>query len=170
LKQPPELTYVRPSQEFRKEFQDWLEDWRGDLYDPYRWIFTRAWDDFDWYVALCDRIRTEGHPPDLTVPLDAHWAFAGGALVGELYMFYEPMNGENHIGYKVKPSERRRGIATALLLHGLEMLREKGIAEARLSCTDTNLGSAAVIEGCGGRRLTDRPSASGTLRRYLIDV
>jgi predicted acetyltransferase len=165
-----ELTYVRPSLEYRAEFQEWLDDWRGDLYDPYRWIFTQAWDDFEWYVRLCDRIRTDGHPPELTVPLDAYWAFADGALVGELYVFAVPLNHDNHIGYKVKPSARRRGIATALLRRGLEILREKGITEARVSCNDDNIGSATVIESCGGRRIADKTVVNGTFRRYIIDI
>jgi predicted acetyltransferase len=169
-KTPPRLTYVRPSLEYKAAFQDWLDDWRGDQYDPYRWIFTRAWDDFEWYVELCERVRTEGQPPELTVPLDVHWAFDGDSLVGELYVFFIPLNRDNHIGYKVRPSVRRRGIATALLKHGLEILREQGITEARLACNDANIGSAAVIESCGGRRLADKELVNATFRRYIINL
>jgi len=168
---PLPLTFCRPSLEFRAAFEAWRADWRdGDPnYDAYRWIFARAWNDFDWYVTLCHHLRREGHPPELAVPLDAHWAFCGEALVGELYLFYEPVNGDNHIGYKVRPSYRRRGIATALLQYGLERMREYGIPIARLTCRDTNLASAAVIERAGGVRLEDSRSSEGHLiRRYAV--
>ena len=83
-------------------------------YDAYRGIFSLAWTDFAGYVALCARLRHVSELLRLTVPLDAYFAFAGDALAGELYLFYEPMGGDNHIGYKVRPSLRRRGIASAM--------------------------------------------------------
>jgi predicted acetyltransferase len=163
------IDFRQPALDYRAAFAEWLEDWQGDEYDAYRWIFRRAWTDFDWYVALCERMRTEGCRPELTVPLEAHWAFAGDAMVGELYVFYEPMSGENHIGYKVRPSWRRQGIAQALLRNGLERLRERGIELARLTCRDTNAASAAVIERAGGTRIDDRTQSDGhVLRRYLV--
>jgi len=98
------LDFRRPALSDRGAFNDWIADWRGDAYDAYRWIFVRAWTDFDWYIASCRRMRSEGDPPELPVPLDVHWAFDDEALVGELYVFFEPMGGDNHIGYKVRPS------------------------------------------------------------------
>ena len=163
------LEFRRPAPTDRAAFEDWIADWHEDAYDAYRWIFARAWTDFDWYVATCERMRTDGCPPELTVPLDVQWAFEQQTLVGELYLFYEPLAGNNHIGYKVRPSHRRKGIATALLLHGLDRLREYGIAIARLTCRDTNLASAAVIERAGGTRLDDKRGAEGhRTRRFTI--
>ncbi len=162
------LDYRRPALTDRGAFADWLADWRGEGYDAYRWIFARAWTDFDWYVALCERARTAGCPPELTVPLDVHWVFSGETLVGELYLFVEPMNGENHIGYKVRPSYRRLGVASALLRYGLDYLRGRGISAARLTCNDANVASAAVIERAGATRLADRRGAGGILRRYVV--
>jgi predicted acetyltransferase len=166
---PLDLEIRQPALTDRAAFASWIADWQGDAYDPYRWIFAQAKTDFDWYVASCERMRSEGSPPELTVPLDAHWAFADAALVGELYLFYVPMAGDNHIGYKVRPSFRRKGIATALLRWGLDVLRERGITSARLCCRDTNLASAAVIERAGGARLEDKCGSEGQLlRRYII--
>jgi len=158
-----DLDIRRPALTDAAAFADWIADWQGDPY--YDWIFARAWTDFDWYVATCDRVRTDGFPPELTVPLDAQWAFANQTLVAELYLFYEPLVGDNHIGYKVRPSYRRQGIATALLHHGLNQLLERGIAIARLTCRHTNLASAAVIERAGGTRLKDKRGTHGQLNR-----
>lgn len=162
------LDFRRPALTDRRAFAHWLTDWRREGLAAYRWIFVRAWSDFDWYVALCEQARTAGCPPELTVPLDVHWAFADETLVGELYVFLEPMNGENHIGYKVRPSYRRRGIASALLRYGLDFLRERGVSAARLTCGEANVASAAVIERAGGTRLTDRHGVGGILRRYVV--
>ena len=166
-----DLTLERPALGHRAAFLEWLADWKGDAYDPYRWIFKRAWVDFSWYVGLCKRLRVRGHPPELPVPLDVLWAFCGSELVGELYVFYEPMRGDNHIGYKVKPSARRRGIARALLEYGLQALRRKHILEARLTCDCENVASCSLIEGFGGRRISDVRHADGRIsRRFVIDL
>jgi len=168
---PLELTFERPSASRRLAFASWLEDWRADSYDPYRWIFARAWHDFDWYVALCESVRREGCAPELSVPLDAFWAFSQDELVGEVYLFYAPMDDDNHIGYKVRPSYRRLGIGTALLRYGLERLKERGISSARLTCRDTNVGSAALMERAGGNRLEDKRGREGQLiRRYSVPI
>jgi predicted acetyltransferase len=164
------LRFVRPSLEHADAFRDWLDDWRGDPYDAYPGTFAVAWTDVAAYVALCKRMRSAAIPP-IDVPLDAFWAFEGAQLVGELYLFYEPMDADNNIGYKVRPSQRRRGIATALTKYGIERLRGRGCTVARLTCNDENLASAAVIEGCGGRRGEDRLKPNGhVLRRYLIPI
>ena len=163
------LTFIEPARAHRLAFENWLTEWKDDPYDPYRWIFERAWRDFDWYVDLCDRMRTEGCPPLLSVPLDVRWAFVRDELVGELYLFYEPMDAENHIGYKVRPSFRRLGVGTALLRYGLERLKERGIKVARLTCADTNVGSIALLTRAGGKRLEDRCGREGQLiRRYSV--
>ena len=164
------LRFARPSLEYADAFGDWVEDWRGDAYEAYPGTFAIAWSDFAGYVALCKRMRFAAIPP-FDVPLDAFWAFEGTSLVGELYVFYEPMDHDNNIGYKVRPSHRGRGIATALTKHGIELLRERGCTVARLTCNGENLASAAVIERCGGRRGEDRGKPNGTvLRRYVIPI
>lgn len=77
-----------------------------------------------------------------------------------------------HIGFAVRPSARRRGVARATLSRLLEEARALGIARARLTCDATNVGSRRVIEGLDGA-LDDEspsPSANGALvRRYWID-
>ena len=55
-----------------------------------------------------------------------------------------------HVGYGVRPAHRRRGHATAILRGCLEVCRERGIEQALVTCDVDNVGSAAVIEACGG--------------------
>jgi len=115
----------------------WPEAEGTDLYDPYRWIFARVWTDFDWYVAACERMRFAGAPPELTVALDVHWAFGGSTLIGELYLFDEPMAGDNHIGYRGP----RGGFKNTLRLAN----RNHGQHRARETRTQTVARDAALI-------------------------
>lgn len=50
-----------------------------------------------------------------------------------------------HIGYGVRPSERRKGYATYMLKEALIKCKEKGMSEVILGCYEDNLGSNKTI-------------------------
>lgn len=56
-----------------------------------------------------------------------------------------------HIGYSVRPSERRKGYATQMLEAALKYAKSLGINKVMLSCFSKNIPSAKMIEKCGGR-------------------
>ncbi len=55
-----------------------------------------------------------------------------------------------HIGYSIRPSERRKGYAKLQLQLALDVLRSKGVTKALITCDVSNIGSAKTIEACGG--------------------
>ena len=55
-----------------------------------------------------------------------------------------------HIGYSVRPSARRRGVATEALRQVLPHAAALGIARALVTCDVDNVGSTRVIEANGG--------------------
>ena len=75
-------------------------------------------------------------------------------LVGLLSVRYE-LPGElsekiGDIGYGVRPSERNKGYATAMLRYALSVCKEKGMKKAVLGCYKDNPASAATIRKNGG--------------------
>jgi len=125
------------------------------------------------YVTRLDEISRDVNVAADRVPADLLAAVVDGHLVGRSsvrhhidHEFLAEYGG--HIGYCVRPEFRRRGYATAILRRSLDRARELGIDQALLTCDDTNAGSAATIEGCGGvfERITmfqDTPR-----RRYWV--
>ena len=74
-----------------------------------------------------------------------------------------------HIGYAVRPAFRRRGYATAILEQSLVIARVLGVTDVLVTCDNDNVGSAAVIERCGGVLDSVVTSRSGApMRRYWI--
>ena len=73
-----------------------------------------------------------------------------------------------HIGYAVRPDHRRNGYAGLLLKEGLRICDELGIASALLTCSDTNIASARVIESAGGVLENKIQDTDGLLRRYWV--
>jgi len=56
-----------------------------------------------------------------------------------------------HVGYSVRPSDRKKGYGTLLLESAKQEARQLGIDRVLVTCSPTNIGSAAVITKCGGK-------------------
>lgn len=57
----------------------------------------------------------------------------------------------SHIGYSVRPDERRKGYAAEQLRLGLREARLIGLDRVRVICRDTNTGSIRTILANGGK-------------------
>jgi len=77
----------------------------------------------------------------------------------------------SHIGYSIRPSERRKGYAKEQLRLALAKAYELGIDKVRIVCRDINEGSNRTIIANGGRYIDSvYGSESGlTINRYEID-
>ena len=114
----------------------------------------------------------EGH-----VACDYFWITDDGEVVGfiafrrELNDWLRSYGG--HIGYSVRPSRRRQGIARAALNLVLDRARAQGYDRVMLTCDDTNVGSYRTIEGAGGEleAVIDGSAADiPQLRQYWISL
>lgn len=75
-----------------------------------------------------------------------------------------------HIGYYVRPCERRKGYATAILAHMLHEADQFQLPAVLLTTEADNFGSISVIEANGGRLEDERldPRTGRNFRRYWI--
>ncbi len=127
------------------------------------------------YLERLDRQRRGIDLPGHLVPATFLVADVGGTIVGrssirhELNDFLAWEGG--HIGYGVLPEHRRRGHATEILRQSLVIARSVGVDRVLVTCDDDNVGSAAVIERCGGVAEPGPAldSAGTAIRRYWID-
>lgn len=80
-----------------------------------------------------------------------------------------------HIGYCIRPSERRKGYAREQLRLTLEECREAGETKVLITCDPVNTGSEKTILANGGvleNEVEDVPGLgeSGVVRRYWITL
>lgn len=77
-----------------------------------------------------------------------------------------------HIGYCIRPSERKRRYGTEMLKAGLKVCKTIGIHEVIVTCDKSNPASAGVIINCGG--VLDAEFYSETyqelIQRYVIQI
>jgi predicted acetyltransferase len=75
-----------------------------------------------------------------------------------------------HLGYGIRPSARRRGLATWAVGVLLDEARTLGLDRVLAVCALDNVASVKTIERCGGVFEGIRDTKFGPARRYWIDL
>lgn len=111
------------------------------------------------------------------VPSSAYFLMNNDKIVGNLSIRHNIDNDflslyGGHIGYGVRPSERRKGYATIMLNLALEKCEELGIEDVLVTCREDNIGSAKTIENnCGVLKETVFiPLENCNFNKYWINV
>lgn len=73
-----------------------------------------------------------------------------------------------HIGFRVRPSQRRRGIGTAALGLTLNAAAQGGLDSVLLVCLQDNLPARRVIRRNGGQHVDDTMLAGLTLQQFRV--
>lgn len=126
----------------------------------------------EWLESV-DRYRAGIDLPPGMVRAAFLAADVDGQLVGRVSIRFELnewlAREGGHIGYGVLPQFRRRGYATAILRQAIGLARKEGVDALLVVCADNNVGSAKVIESCGGVLQGTASAEDGhTVRRYWI--
>ena len=97
------------------------------------------------------------------------WIVEGHRVLGGIALRHEP-SAFGHIGYGVRPSARRHGLATWALGQMLGEARLLGLDRVLIICEARNIASARTIEHNGGVLEDVRDTELGAVRRYWIKV
>ena len=99
-------------------------------------------------------LAREHAPPTGYVPDTVYWAVRDGDMVGRISLRHELneflLREGGHIGYIVRPSARRQGVATEMLRQILRTDKARSIGRLLLTCDEDNLASEKTIRANGG--------------------
>jgi predicted acetyltransferase len=113
-------------------------------------------------------------PQDGYVTCTYRWIVEDGRYLGSIALRHE-LNDflfqyGGHIGYGVRPSARRRGLASWALEQMLGLARQRGHDRVLITCDDDNVGSVRTIEKNGGVLEDKREHEGSVTRRYWVDL
>jgi predicted acetyltransferase len=126
----------------------------------------------DW-LAHISYYRIGANLPQDRVRADFLAAEVDGELVGRVSVRFALNDWlarqGGHVGYAVLPNSRRKGYATEMLRQAVALAHLGGVDRVLVVCAEDNVGSATVIERCGGVFEGPAVDESGTaIRRYWV--
>ncbi len=149
---------IKLTHEYKEQLIDMLEEWKNDIIvnhtdiSPYK-IWVNDFHDFDYYINNLDtkEDNENGWVPDTTLfCLDKDRNILVGAVNIRHYLNDALLKTGGHIGDGVRPRERRKGYATAMIALALDECKKLGIDKVLICCNKENIGSAKSIINNGG--------------------
>jgi len=134
------------------------------------------YDEYAQWLDACNALQ-RGVSEKNYVPADQYLAYDSESqrLVGMIQLrhslndYLRDYGG--HIGYTVRPTERRKGYGGQIVRACLNKARLLGLSRALITCDDTNLASEALIRKCGGIYDDTRIDSSGIpKKRFWITL
>ena len=118
------------------------------------------------------RLRLD-HPAGTPCPPEQHasfrWIVDDGRILGSVALRHIFDDVRGHLGYGIRPSARRRGLATWALVEMLGEARAAlGVDRVLVVCAPDNVASARTIERAGGVFEGVRETELGPTRRYWV--
>ena len=168
------IRLVRLSPAYKQQLFDMMEEWLSveQHFSPYA-IRRLDYRDFDHYLKNLD--VWDGIPSAVPTStffcLDLDRNIFVGAVSIRHCLNDSLLYTGGHIGDGVRPSERRRGYATAMIGLALEECRKLGIKRVLMTCEKDNIASAKSIMKNGGVLENEVVNEDGALeQRYWITL
>lgn len=164
---------LRPTLEMEELHYDFVKEWEEAKQDivPYSARLL----DMDYRTWLENTYKFEETCPKDFVPAHTFFLIEDkkriiGAINIRHYLNEYLLNYGGHIGYGIRPSERRKGYASLMLSLALPKAKELGIHRALITCDKNNLGSARTIMKNGGVLENEVIKEKIITQRYWIEL
>ena len=167
---------IPPCSDMRDEFVAYAREFRA-AGEPYaHGELAEAETDFAAYVERRRDWAAGRNVPDGLVPWDDFWLVRDGRILARSRLRHRLndalLTWGGHIGYEVRPSERRKGLGSRLLAMTLDKARKRGLSRVLVTCDPDNAGSRRIIEKNGGVFEDERisPKDGRPRRRYWLNL
>ena len=167
------MNLVFPAERYRDEWYDILDEIEnaGETIVPYS--LKMETDDYDAYLRIINDF-SNGVNLNGWVPADTFFLVDGEnpRILGAVSIRYALnnylFNFGGHIGYGVRPSERRKGCAAEMLRLALEVCRSKNMEKVLICCYKDNIASARTMLKNGAVLENEVREDDKTVQRYWI--
>ncbi|HFK1498218.1 GNAT family N-acetyltransferase [Bacillus sp. BSL6] len=170
------VSLLTPTTDLQDEYLDFYNEWKDSGETMIPWVITKDPSNFPAMVQELLDAHNGINLPDSWVPDSTYWLVTDhNRIVGAVNIRHSLtehlFNAGGHIGYGIRPSERRKGYATKLLALSLEKAKQLNITKALIVCDEVNTASEKTILHNGGLRDEDFIEEDGNVvRRFWIEL
>jgi predicted acetyltransferase len=169
------IKLIRPNLEMENQYYDFIKDWEknNEAIVPYA---ARLLDmDYKTWLEHTYKMKDKDTCPPNLVPAHTYFLVSEdkrilGAVNIRHYLNEYLLNYGGHIGYGVRPSERKKGYASKMLSMALPIAKEFGIERALITCDKDNTASARTIINNGGVLENEVVEDGEITQRYWIEL
>lgn len=171
-----DLVLIKPTEDFASDIAEYRREFldAGDSMDGCGSL--RQIDDPLLYIKKCRDYEDPETLPEgrvvatqLLLVRRSDMRLVGMIQVRHYFNEYLSIYG-GHIGYSVRPSERRKGYAKKMLASVIPYCREIGLDKILVTCIEGNIASEKTIIACGGvyESTVYEPNEKVYLKRFWI--
>ncbi|WP_018933673.1 GNAT family N-acetyltransferase [Gracilibacillus lacisalsi] len=166
---------VKPTKMLTREYQDFYLEWKKSGEKMIPWVIEKHPDDMDRFLQFINDHEQGANLPDGWVPDSTFWLVREKTIIGVVNIRHRLseilLSIGGHIGYGIRPSERKKGYATKILELALLEAKRIGITRALVTCDADNIGSLKAILKNGGIEDADYMEDDGNVvKRFWIET
>ncbi|MEH7277403.1 GNAT family N-acetyltransferase [Bacillus toyonensis] len=167
---------ITPTTDLQEEYLDFYNEWQDSGETMIPWVISKDPSNFPAMIQELLDAHNGVNLPESWVPDSTYWLVTDeNKIVGVVNIRHSLtehlFNTGGHVGYGIRPSERRKGYATKLLELSLEKTKELNIEKVLVVCDEVNTGSEKTILHNSGLRDDDFIEEDGNIvRRYWIEL
>lgn len=170
------LSLIKPDTKYKRQYMEMMESWKSAGEQPAPWVLAEDYSDFNAMVKKFEGYSQGLGAGEAFVPNTTYWLYESDSdkIVGAVNIRHSLSDSLHkywgHIGYGIRPDERRKGYATQALHLALDKCRGLGLEKIMVSCDKDNIGSAKVIMSNGGVLENEVEHGGKVIQRYWIEL
>lgn len=173
------LYLAKPDLYYFDQYNNMMNEWVQSNTQIAPWFLDKPFEnlsDFAKFIQMLDNCEHANLDNKYSSTTSYFVIDENDRLIGATSLrHYLTMSGYNtwgHIGYGVRPTERRKGFGTYMLKMMLKEARDRKMHHILIACHTSNTGSVRVIENCNGKldkTMHDPDNPNETICQYWID-
>ena len=172
------FTLIEPTEKLSDAFYDLIKDFRTE--DP-NYIPTgipcETKNDIPAYIQKTrDYAQGLNLPDPWWVPCSTYWLTQNNKILGLTGLRHHLTDNlkdfGGHIGYSIRPSERKKGYGSLILKLALQKARDRNISRVLITCDTNNIPSQKIIKNNAGKLGSESFSnqVNRITQRYWITI
>jgi predicted acetyltransferase len=168
------LKLLKPNIELQSQYIEMMQDWIDNGENLVPWVLKIDYKDFQKMIEILDNNSNGVGLKENYVPSSTFWLSNKDNKILGVVNIRHYLNKDlefigGHIGYGIRPSERKKGYATEILKQSLEFTKKLGIKRVLVTCDKINIGSAKTILNNFGKLDSEVEINEKIVQRYWID-